>query len=382
MARLDPRQFLLPLLIPSALGIICLLPWVMATVHFTPQTQISDSFHRVGYFSRSLDSIKTRLLPFPIDTLSYQHRLKDDNVKTLYLDAQICFPILVLFIFCFAGALKNRAQVSRSLIVTLVIFGTLATAMIWSSTTIGSLDKVGRWFRTIQFAYRLITYINLSLLGGILLFLSYGPNSKTKKITVIARPVLGALLALSCAGLCIKLYHAQLITKETPLNLLRTKEFTNGLLSMPTSFYGWDAYSVSGIFPEFVASDLQPNHTITFQPDQNHFGDVQPFALTKGDYATTIQTFPWNHVTSSKGEVERYSYTLPGDHKIAIKLSTPEVVNFKFIPDPLWAALNCLAVVVFFGWMIATIVLTFLVKQNKQEFLFPEPGRSEIKSSI
>lgn len=380
VARLDPRQFLLPLLIPCILGIICLLPWVMATVQFAPRTQISNSFHRVGYFSRSLDSVKTRLLPFPIDTRSYEHRLKDDNVGTRYLDAQICFPLLVLFIFCFANAFKNRAQISKPLIVSLVILGTLAAAMIWSSTTIGSLDKVGRWFRTIQFAYRLITYINLSLLGGILLFLSYGP--KAKNLAVIGRPLLGVLLVLSGIGLCVKLYHAQLITTETPLNLVRTTEFANGLLTMPASFYGWDGYAVTDTLPEFSADDLKTSHAITFLPDQNHFGDVQPLNLEKGRYATNLQAFPWNHVATDNGEVGRYFYTPPGDHKTAIKLAMPAIVNFKFVPDQLWAGLNCLALIVFFLWMIGTILLAFLLKKKEPHVVLPETNRLEIKSSI
>ncbi len=117
--------------------------------------------------------------------------------------------------------------------------------MIWSSTTKGTLDKLGHNFRTIQFAYRLVTYINFSLLFGVLL--CFWRNNRKLEVLQNTK-ILISLLLLSFTGLSIKLYHAHQAMDPVSNEFARTNSFSTSLLKMPDSFYGSDAYTITNPF--------------------------------------------------------------------------------------------------------------------------------------
>ncbi|MBS1954408.1 MAG: hypothetical protein JST89_09480 [Cyanobacteria bacterium SZAS-4] len=352
ISRVKIRELILPILIPVILGMSTLLPWVMVTTKFTPQMALAASFKHVGYYPRSLDSLYARLMPFPLETKSYKHKLIDDRAKTPHLDTQINFPLLLLFIICIVATSKSGAINDRRVWAAVATFGVLVLLMIWSSTTKGTLDKLGHNFRTIQFAYRLVSYINFSLLFGTMLL--FWRNDKKLELLKNTK-ILCSLLLLSFAGLSIKLFHAQQVMVPVATEFARTKPFTTSLLKMPDSFYGSDAYTLTNLFPELTPDRVAQSHNCPFEPSTETFGTVRPVASPIGVAQTNIQQFPWNHIFQKGGEVERLEH----DHRIAVDMPKSVELHYEFVPDVAWAQARNVSLSVFFLWLIVTKLASF-----------------------
>ncbi len=364
--RAKIQELILPLSIPLLLGIASLLPWVMATTRFAPQMALAASFKHVGYYYRSLDSLYARMMPFPVETKSYKHKLLDDHAVTPHLDSQINSPLLLLFLACLVEVYRRGAIRNKRAVVAVSIFAALTAVMIWASITKGTLDKLGHNFRTIQFAYRMVTYINISMLIGIVL--CFWRNDRKLQI-LRNRRALVALLVLSFVGLSIKLHHAQLAMVHSNLELARTMTFTTALLKMPDSFYGSDAYTITNLFPEVTPDKVALQHNCPFEPSSDVFGEVKAVVSPIGIVQTNIQQFPWNHVIADGAEVERLEH----DHRIALDIPKSIELRYQFLPEPSWAQARNLSLLVFFVWLVTTKVTgLILLCQRKLTLSSPE----------
>ncbi|CAN5169386.1 hypothetical protein BH10CYA1_BH10CYA1_38750 [soil metagenome] len=361
ISRAKIKDLILPISIPVVLGVCTLLPWVMVTTEFTPQMALAASFKHVGYYYRSLDSLYARLMPFPFETKSYKHKLIDDHAATPHLDTQINVPLLLLFILCTIAAIKSGAIKDTRVWASIAAFGVLVLLMIWSSTTKGTLDRLGHNFRTIQFAYRLVTYINFSLLFGIVLF--FWKNDRKLAVLKIRR-IFSLLLLLSFAGLSIKLNHAQLAMVPAVNEVARTKSFTTSLLKMPDSFYGSDAYTITNLFPELTPDKVAQMHNCRFEPSSETFGDVKPVVSPIGFAQTNVQQFPWNHIFQNQSEVVRLEH----DHRIAIDMPRSKELHYEFVPDSAWDQARNVSLSVFFLWLIGTKLtsIALVIKRKNQ----------------
>jgi hypothetical protein len=365
ISRAEFKSLIIPLAIPIVLGTISLLPWVMATTKFTPRMALAASFKKVGYYPRSLDSLYARLLPFPIETKSYLHKMADDHAVAKHLDTQINFPLLALLaLFLFAIYKKGGFKDKRAM-ASVATFGALAVLMIWSSTSPGSIDKLGHNFRTIQFAYRLITYINFSLLMGIMFCFwrqAQGP------VLLRKRAILSSLLVVSFVGLGIKLFHAQQVMVPADFQLARSKSFTANLLNMPDSFYGSDAYTITNLFPELTAEKVNTFRNCPFEPLSEPFGEVKSVASPNGIGQTNIEQFPWNYIFDKQNEpVPRLEH----DHRIALDMPQSTEIHYAFIPDTLWNQARRVSLWTFFLWLSGTIaslgLLLWTARQRRGE---------------
>lgn len=352
ISRARIKDLILPISIPVILGVCTLFPWVTVTTKFTPQMALAASFKHIGYYPRSLDSLYARLMPFPFETKSYKHKLVDDHAVTPHLDTQINFPLLLLFIICLLAATRSGAIKDRRVWTAIATFGVLVLLMIWSSTTKGTLDKLGHNFRTIQFAYRLVTYINFSLLFGTLLF--FWKNDKKLEVLKNTK-IFCLLLVLSFVGLSIKLVHAQQAMVPVVNEFTRSKSFTTSLLKMPDSFYGSDAYTLTNLFPELTPDRVAQSHNCPFEPSVETFGTVKPVASPIGVAQTNVQQFPWNHIFQKEGEVERLEH----DHRIAVDNPQSVELHYEFVPDVAWAQARTVSLSVFFLWLISTKLASF-----------------------
>ncbi|HEY9731631.1 MAG TPA: hypothetical protein V6C89_06950 [Drouetiella sp.] len=350
ISRTKIKDLILPLAIPFALSICSLLPWVMATTKFAPQMALAASFKHVGYYYRSLDSVYARMMPFPVETKSYKHKLIDDHAVTPHLDTQINAPLLLLFLACLAEVFRRGGIRDKRALVAVAVFAVLTVLMIWASVTKGTLDKLGHNFRTIQFAYRMVTYINFSMLIGIVL--CFWKNKRKLQILKGRRAFI-ALLLLSFIGLAIKLYHAQQAMVHSSAEVARTKTFTASLLKMPESFYGSDAYTITNLFPELTPDKVAQIHNCPFEPSVDLFGEVKNVVPPNGIVQTNIQQFPWNHVFSGSTEVERLEH----DHRIALDVTKPSQLRYLFLAEPAWSRARILSLGVFFVWLIATKII-------------------------
>lgn len=347
ISRAKIKDLILPVSLPVILGVCTLLPWVMVTTKFTPQMALAASFKHIGYYPRSLDSLYARLMPFPFETKSYKHRLVDDHAVTPHLDTQINIPLLLLFCICLVAAIKSGAISDKRVWASIAIFAVLVLLMIWSSTTRGTLDKLGHNFRTIQFAYRLVTYINFSLLFGTLLF--FWKNGRKLEVLKNTK-IFGLLLLLSFVGLSVKLNHARLAMVPAVHEVARSKSFTTSLLKMPDSFYGSDAYTVTNLFPELGPDKVAQLHTCFFEPSTESFGAVKPVTSPVGVAQTNVQQFPWNHIFQNGTEVERLEH----DHRIAVDMPQTVELHYDFVPDAAWNQARTISWSVFFLWLIGT----------------------------
>lgn len=352
ISRAKVKDLILPIAIPVVLGGGTLLPWVMVTTQHTQQMALAASFRHIGYYPRSLDSLYARMMPFPLETKSYKHRLIDDHAVTKHLDTQINIPLLLLFIICLVAAVKNGAIKDRRVWVSIVTFGVLSLLMIWSSTTKGTLDKLGHNFRTIQFAYRLVTYINFSLLFGTLLV--FWKNARPPEV-LKNRTALSLLLLLSFVGLSVKLHHVQLVMVPATNEVARTKTFTASLLKMPDSFYGSDAYTLTNLFPELAPEQIAQIHNCPFEPSSEHFGDVKPVVSPVGFGQTNIQQFPWNHIYQNQNEVKRLEH----NHRIVVDMPQNTELHYQFEPDSAWNQARTVSLSIFFLWLIGTKLASF-----------------------
>lgn len=357
--RANLKELIVALSVPVVLAISSLLPWVMATTRFTPQMALAASFKHVGYYYRSLDSLYARMMPFPVETKSYKHKLIDDHVMTPHLDTQINASLLLLFLACLVQVFSKSGIKNKRSVVSIALLALLTVLMISASITKGTLDRLGHNFRTIQFAYRLVTYINFSMLIGIILCFW---NNEKKLRLLGNRKALCALLLLSFVGLSIKLYHAQQAMVHCNAELARTKDFTTALIKMPDSFYGSDAYTITNLFPELTPDKVAQSHNCPFEPSSEVFGDVKPVASPTGILQTNIQQFPWNHVTANGAEIERLEH----DHRLSFDVPGSIQLHYNFEPEASWAQARNVSLIVFFLWLIVTKIGVLILVFGKR----------------
>jgi len=359
ISRVKIKDVLLALAIPVVLGVFSLLPWVMATTKFTPQMALAASFKHVGYYYHSLDSLYARLVPLPIETKSYRHKLADDHVMTPHLDTQINVSLLLFFLACLSEVFRKGVVRNRRSVVAIGVFAVIMVLMLWASVTKGTLDKLGHNFRTIQFAYRMVTYINFSMLIAVILCFW---RSDRKLHLLTNRRALVSLLILSFAGLSIKLYSARQAMVHTVAEFARTRTFSFLLLKMPDSFYGSDAYTITNLFPELTPDKVAQYHNCPFEPSTEVFGEVKPVISPVGIGQTNIQQFPWNYVKANGTDIERLEH----DHRIAVDMPQSTELHYQFVPDSAWAQARMLSITVFFFWLLATTIeVTVLLYKKK-----------------
>lgn len=366
-ARL-PGAMLKALVLPACLGIICLSPWVLATAQHNKHLGISESFHRVGYFSRSLDSPFARLTPFPIPWRGYQHRLQDDRVKTPYLDTQINVPLVLLYLCLIALFARARRLDKRAAAVTVFLL-CLGAWITYMSVTIHSMDRLGFVARSIQFAYRTITYINLSALVGIyMLFLSWRKVDTKIPTPTIPRWFASALLALSFTGLCVKLVHAEKIVKQLPPVILASQRSDQELLTLPQTFYGFASYTTPAL-AKVASTGIKLVHDVELKPSGGkHFGEMNTPEIRdamSGWTVTNIQLAPWNNLWLGNRKVG-YDEMATKDSRIVLANWPAGQWSYTFSPDPLWARRNAVAIPLFFAWLLGTacIAIAGLLKQR------------------
>ncbi|HEY9676788.1 MAG TPA: hypothetical protein V6C76_02215 [Drouetiella sp.] len=345
------RNLLVSLLVPGLLTITVLAPWVMATTRYSRQFVLAVTFKHVAYYSRSLDSLYERLMPFPLETKSYKHKLQDDHAVGKHLDMQINMPLFLLLLVCLFTVVRSKNLRDRKSLIAVIICTVFAFLLIWLSLQKGSLDKLGHNFRTIQFAYRLITYVNLSTLFGIVFCFWRQPFGAR---IVSDKRLMLSLLLVSFVGLAFKLVHVQEAAETAKFELARTRTFTMSLNKMPDTFYGWDAYSVINAFPDLTPVQLQMIHNCPFTPSTNKFGEVDAVTTPVGYIQTNIEQFPWNYIVEDASSLPLPR--LENEHLIALNMPQNTVVRFQIIPASIYVTARLIAYSVFALWLMLTLI--------------------------
>ena len=377
------RRLFAPLAFPAFLGLLCLSPWIWAVLINIRQLGVGG-FNAVTYYTQTLDSIFVRLSPVPVPARFLTH-LTDEYVYTINLDSQISVPLLLTFAALARAAARRRDLKSTGKLPTALAIVWIATVgMIVFSVIPGSLDLLGYAARSIQFAYRLVTYVNLALLAGILLAYCCGPKpAADSPVPVVSFRLLILLLCLAGVSALFKLYRAWAVSSPAPATLLvRSPQQSDALLNLPGTFYGADAYCTPGDHGPVIENMSKFAQRISFLPEEGgNFGRIRPQPFTAKDsvwVATNIQDFKWNALLANGRPLPLQSLRNKNGHFLAASPSPGAALSYSFRPDPLWSVLNAIALPLFLLWAAATMILSLwqLFRQIKGDS-FPTPVAPE-----
>ncbi|HEY9713375.1 MAG TPA: hypothetical protein V6C72_07885 [Chroococcales cyanobacterium] len=386
--QIDYKRLLLCSLVPAVLSFTCLFPWAYATTKCRPT--ISCTFTNTLYFPTTLDSLYWRLTPLPIPTRSHLHKLQDARIGVKHIDTPISFPLLILFVALAVSALRSQRKNGRLLSV-LALWSVLAVAITWSSVTPNTWDQLGELFRSIQFPYRLVTYINLLLLTGVLFCIIFGDRVTTslerRKVSSGA-----LLLALLLAGVAvsIKIVHAQVVAVANPRASQRRTIVENAMLTeMPKTFYGYPAYYSIGTYKKITDRDVQEKREIVFAPlFEKQFGEVN-LATVQGSpdrsasesgkpIGTSVEAFPWNRVVAAGREAPApmlYEFINKDDNRIAVSAPPGTALRYEFAPDRIWTAFNCVAIPLSQLWLVVSLAGCIFLRRSFSQA--PDRSRSD-----
>ena len=333
-----------------------LSPWIYAVLKFGPALYVTQLFMaKLQYYPGNIDSLATRLMPFPYD----RRVMEDPNLsvhQTPHLDAQVTVGLVILAVFlaaCCLGARSRRLALNRAGLAIAItswisFFGLLVISV---SPALGA--RLPDLFHKVQFAYRLVTYLNLSLLLVVVGSLMALSSAEARKLVARRAPlVLWATLALAVCGLALKLQHGWAHKSAAP------KVSGSSALTLPVEFYGYYAYAVTSHLDIASPGPSTPlSLTVGRGPEfgwlapEKINSPAQEFRLLK------VQAFPWNEVLLN-GRPAVTADTVNAAEGATITLPAGEnEITYAWRPDRLWVRLNILSRGTLLALLILVVVL-------------------------
>ena len=298
--------------------LLILSPWIYANIIFLGKLQISKNISPVLFFPDSIDWIWTRISPIPFDIRTLREPLH--NISTPFLDAQsniFLVGMWILFLTTNSSILflNNNAISYRALLLIFITF----TFLLWLLFLKVSIDptliqRTPSLLRMIQYAYRFVTYQNLSALCGIIGFaFLIRQNAYFKNGQRLPKFITAVLVLIACCSFGVKIYHSCAIRTVNIEQILATRESRNSTLSIPRTFYGSYDYVTLSKFELIDSRKLQGSKALQFQPQNNlEFGSVPGLEVTTdhaGWYKTNVQPFLWNHLLIDGQVIQNQKYT-------------------------------------------------------------------------
>lgn len=352
--RASWQTWLCAVAIVGATGVV-LSPWIHATAQVHDSLQIMSGYRFLYYYPERSDSWLGRLSPIPYDAQSWQHGTA--GVETPYLEAPVNVVGLLLLTWNLALWLRLRraegATPARTLwqmrlvaMMTAVAIGMFVFLTALSvSWDLGMLMPFSA-ARYVQFAYRLVTGCNLSLLIAVLgsgwLAAQHGAFARYTRQTSLLVSVCFAALLLATG---IKLRHGQAVShSETSARFARQGDRA-GLIEA-----GWPKiphdYAAMKHFP--VAHHVEAAPTVTFPVGTagRDFGVAQSTTINAprdGWFATNVLAFPWNRVLVDGNELP------PADLRrreglLVIHLAAGRhTLDYTWRADPVWQRLRTIS---------------------------------------
>lgn len=337
---------------PALIATICLSPWVYCTKSFVRQIKVSN-FDHVNYYPLTLDSPFARLTPFPLPSQEFESNLTRERVGTPNLDTQINIPMMILLLCSLVGLARTKELGRNKLTISLLAVFATSLFTIYLSVHRGSIDHLGYIARSIQFAYRLVTYINLALTVGVLLPIVF--HDRTKNFSVF-KPALLAILLLSMTGLAIKTQRSLATTKYIESPKIQAP-MQRELLVIPPTFYGSDAYT--------TFTGLAPLNERSYAPQQvyvpvlggTQFGKTGLVQIPENGkwIVTNIHAFAWNSICINDRRVTEPNHLAHNQMHLAVN-APGHTLGYKFTPDRTWKLLNSWALPLYFAWIAWTIL--------------------------
>ncbi len=320
----------------AALGIaVAMSPWLYAVLKFGPGLAVADG-QPITYGSSDVDSWAGRLMPFPYDARMVAGRTVAAE-QVPYLETQISSALLLCALGLSAGVLRSfRRGEPLSLRARSLVMIWLGFFLLLAISVLPALGHLlPAFLQNLQFAYRLVSYLNFGLLLVIVVARTLTPVAGSFRLHSW---LLGGAFVLAASGLVIKLCHVEAI--RTPNTPDRMTWRGDRVLELPDYFYGWRAYALTADTP----LNFPPADPVSLPLGQGrNFGRVQPLTVRLAqatNLQVRIQPFPWNRlsvdghpVTSVECRRQAGGITIsmtPGEH----------VITYAWQPDVAWVWLT------------------------------------------
>jgi hypothetical protein len=385
--------------------ILAISPWIYALKKFAHEMAFVKG-NRITVIP-GIDSIWQRLSPTAIEWRSTINGIAED-VTFPYIDTQINLPLLILSACLLILFLKEKIRnISCRKIILSSSLLALALALTVISSFQGIADKFDFAFGNLQFAYRLISYINILVLLSILFF----PEKITSEIYPKLKKFFLVALTVSLCGLTSKLNHIYAVKKDG--SKMSFQEFMKkyrapkekeidfwypnhphpSLVSMnlTPSYYGHPEYTIeTGFSDKEYSNNTTPVKWIQFDVlPGKEFGHIksQEFSLNEQSLVVSnIQPFPWNKISVNGVPVSSESIysrkSLKGIKKIEEVKSTVGLsillekgsykVEYSFEPDKIWLHLIDVSWLIILSWIALAVYALcstfFLIRKSSAKF--------------
>ena len=350
----------------TMLGALILSPWFYLTLRIGPKLTIWANPFTILFYPERSDSLLGRLSPSPYDWLSTQRGTVD--VSTPYLEAPIAFGLLILLGWFLAIRIRSSRAVTpmandllaraARLVVPMALgwFVFLLTLSL-SHALADHFLFLGPY---LQFAYRLVSHINATLLVAV-----FAAGAIARQTGALANRqhqgdvVAGVCITIAAMALAVKLSHGSAVAVDQA-----SAEY--GLIGDPAPLvirggeYLVDFYATPAAVQELGDVEARSATRVAFAVGQNgsDFGQVET-AQVRLDQAGWVLTnavvFPWSRVWVNGtrwggGELRRHGPFL------ALHLPAGSAdLRWEWHPDPVWAALHTIGQIAFCVLMLITL---------------------------
>ena len=365
-----------------ATGLV-LSPWVYAVLKFNSSLTVSQKWARISYFTKDIDSLSSRLMPFP-----YDGRITGTTPLPRYmspnLDAQITSGLLILAMVLTAGVCWKYRQGVRGHtrgigIVALCWMMFLVLFALSVTPSFGlAMPSV---FKNLQFAYRLVSYLNLCLLLIIVSALAAIPASVEGLRSRIAwRWLLSGTLAVAVLGLAIKLGHAAAVVTTTAS--VASENSSDRALQLPDNFYGWEAYAITG----GSHGNLSPDAAVLMKVGkQSAFGEVPPVTVQLSQAQNVlihVQPFPWNQLLVDGRPVPDEQTRRLASGTIVPLAAGAHEVSYVWRPTAMWSWLNISSRIGIILWLAFAFAMCVVSRFSKRFRFAPCAQVENLETSI
>lgn len=346
-------------------GCICLLlvlcsalPWIYAVVKV--KTRIGQ-FPKDYVFYNGIDGLRNRISLIPVD-FRYVGNVEEkiEGGGTPYLTAPINMALFLFYIVTLIVAIyciKNfKAKYKTLKIAALVLPLFVGSLVIYSSVTpeMGFPDLL----YLAQFAYRLVSYIDIIFLIGVVInFITISKEKISDRIYKILAVTFIICISFSFQSVLVKFIQVKAIADQLPYNIENT-------ISLPASFYGTNDFISTDEFnqDETVYDSIENKQLVPLEVSSGRdFGRIKTNEIMISQptlIGLRMYPHPWNSVTVN-GEIrtKENTYYFPqkdGDHVyILLKESGTYKIGISFTPDIMFIRLQKIA-------YISVILLIFL----------------------
>ncbi len=364
---------------------VSLSPWLYASARFGSRLFVSGLVNRL-IFIPEYDALAKRLAPLP-DGSPNSDLLSVGFVATPYLEAPLSLPLLLTAAWTSVAAWRSgfsrRARTSSApaspfeaiIRMSWLLFGGL---LLISSSRVVSSQVPAAAAGVIQYAYRFVTYLNLTLLIALAAALGISQQRSSERRTGaplgrgwprppgrsarVSSCVWGIATVLAAAALITKLVHAGRTLAPATAEA-QWAAAPDSFAQLPRTYYARQDYAI-------VDDDQKFYHLPTTEwggirlidrpaaGDGRPFGSVTdiPYEEAKGGWVVTdVLSFPWNRLTIDGRLVAATETRVAPNSRLAVKVPAgTHSIGYALIADRLWAGLRVVSCVALVGWGLMT----------------------------